>query len=66
MLAVFLKFPMTACELSSIWRCSTRTYCDPPFRSRRNISTKIAKLRDNRLAAGEAARTAPVMLLPSQ
>jgi hypothetical protein len=34
---------MTACELGSIWICSTRTYCDQPFRNRRNVSPKWQK-----------------------
>jgi hypothetical protein len=36
---------------------SMRMTCDPPFRSRRNVSTKIAKVRDNRLAAVAATKT---------
>jgi hypothetical protein len=34
-----------------------RMTCEPPVRNRRKVSTKIAKARDNRLAAVAAAMT---------
>ena len=40
-------FPMTACPPSRTSTRSMRMTCDPPLLSRRNVSTKVAKVRDN-------------------